>query len=53
MNVWTLRGEDDIKAHQTDPNIDLFTTDDPDVALRLTQPMEETPKDKKSKKKSK
>ena len=53
VNVWTLRGEDDIKAHQTDPNIDLFTTDDPDVALRLTQPVEETPKDKKSKKKSK
>lgn len=37
VNVWTLRGEGDIKSHQADPNIDLFTTDDPDVALRLTK----------------
>lgn len=37
VNVWTLRGEDEIKTHQADANIDIFTTDDPDVALKLTK----------------
>ncbi|MGM9675739.1 MAG: glycerophosphodiester phosphodiesterase [Bacteroidaceae bacterium] len=53
VNVWTLRGEEDIQAHQADPNIDLFTTDDPDVALRLTQPAPEPAKKKSGKSKKK